>query len=132
MPLNNYQAVSICEKLCQLLSCLLFISIPMTTMLLLYKSNASSSKTLTVVMAAILCFLAICLIVLALIKIFYKPEPSAEQQTRINTRANAGMYYKHSAIASLVDNSVIVNGRILVPYKITDLELQLNSLNNIL
>ena len=130
MPSDNYLAMNACGKVCQILSCLLFISIPMTTMFLLYKSNNSSSKTLTLVMAGMLALLAISLTMFALIKIIHKP--SQAQVTRANTRFNAGIHYKESAIASLVHNSVVANGQLMVPYRLTDLELQLSSLNNVL
>jgi len=114
------------EKVCQLLSCILFISIPMTTVLLLINLNTSSSKLFLLILMIILCLLVLFISIIALIRVFHK----TSQESQLNNEDNNPNNYK-SAIASLVSSSVMANGQLMVQYRLTDLELQLNSLNNI-
>ncbi len=114
------------EKLCQLLSCLLFISIPMTTVFLLMNLNTSVSKLLTLILLIIICLLVLFILIIALIRVFSKK--SQESQDNYNEE-NSANNFKKSAIASLVTSSAVANGQLMVQYRLTDLEIQLNSLN---
>ncbi len=112
------------EKLCQLLSCLLFISIPITSVFLLMNLNTSVSRLLTLILSIIICLLVFFILIIALIRVFSKT--SQESQDNEENSANN---FKKSAIASLVTSSAVANGQLMVQYRLTDLEIQLNSLN---
>jgi hypothetical protein len=64
------------------------------------------------------------ILIIALIRVFSKT--SQESQDNEENSANN---FKKSAIASLVTSSAVANGQLMVQYRLTDLEIQLNSLN---